>query len=142
MSKGLKSLNIEDEEEEDYQGIAPNISICNKLAKCHTFTPESLLHFCHCMVYFGTDQIAQFSNLSPLFKDFEPSQLSRMRYSVLGTTSVKGYDKKNLNVFKLALYHRSRYDLFQAMKLTERCNHGKILRPWYDKKDFAQIEKD
>ena len=94
------------------------------------------------MVYFGTDQIAKFETLSPLFKGLEPCQLSRMRYSVLGTTSVKGYEKKNLNVFKLALYHRSRYDLFQAMKLTERCNHGKILRPWYDKKDFAQIEKD
>ena len=53
---------------------------------------------------------------------------------MLGVTSVKGYEKMQLNIYKLALYNRHKYLLCKAMKRRRNMKNGRYVRPFSDYK--------
>ena len=94
------------------------------------------------MIVYGVDQVPKFNELSTVFLDIPSDRLCRIKYSILGITSSKGYEGKNLNIYRLALYNRQRYMLFKARKLHKYIKGSKVVRnlPDSNRKQWNIVE--
>ena len=73
-------------------GFFQNKSIDNTLPFRLGFDLQAVEHFISLLIVFGVEKVAAFGELSPVFAGVAPDKLCRLKYSILGITSTKGFE--------------------------------------------------
>lgn len=86
----------------------------NKLAKKLDLSQHEIEHFLYLIMRHSVTKVKNFMNRSGVFKAYKESELCSLMYRALAVTSIRFYSrKKNLDVFKLALFNRAMCDFYQ-----------------------------
>jgi glutamate synthase domain-containing protein 1 len=89
-------------------------SVNNKLAKKINLSQPEIEHFLYLIMCHSVSKVKNFMNRSGVFKAYKESELCRLMYRALAVTSIRFYSrKKNLDVFKIALFNRAMCDFYQ-----------------------------